>query len=165
LCEELSYDATVARPPTETERFIEGFALALARSGMQRMAARVFAALLASERGSQTAKELGATLGVSPAAISGALSYLTRTGLVQRGREPGERVDHYGLGDEFWYETMIRRTGVLEDYVTWLDRGVRAAPRGSVAHARLQETLDFFDYIRTELPALLERWRATRGQG
>ena len=43
--------------------FIEGFALKLNESGMQRMSARVFAALLAAPGGGLTAREIAEALG------------------------------------------------------------------------------------------------------
>ncbi len=51
---------------------------------MQRMAARVFAALLVAPENGYTAKEIGEALGVSAAAVSGATAYLTRMGLAVR---------------------------------------------------------------------------------
>jgi hypothetical protein len=53
-------------------RFVERFAVVLTEAGWPRMPARVFACLLADERGELTARELVDRLTVSPAAISGA---------------------------------------------------------------------------------------------
>jgi ABC-2 type transport system ATP-binding protein len=70
------------RDEAAVRRFIEGFAAALADGGVPRMPARVFAALLATDSGRLTAAELGERLQVSPAAISGAVRYLTQVALV-----------------------------------------------------------------------------------
>ena len=59
----------------DVAEFIEGFALMLNEAGMQRMAARVFGALLAAQSEGLTAKQIGEVLGVSPAAVSGAVGY------------------------------------------------------------------------------------------
>jgi len=37
-----------------------------------------------------------------------------------------------------------------------------AALGPSEARDRLEETRDFFEYVRKEMPALIDRWRATR---
>ena len=58
-------DQQLAEPAVRS--FIERFALVLAAAGMQRMAARAFAALLVSEDGSLTAREFAELLQVSPA--------------------------------------------------------------------------------------------------
>ena len=78
-----------AREDEAVRRFIERFALNLTEAGMARMPARVFATVLVAEDGRRTAAELADQLGVSPAAISGAVRYLTQLRLVSRGREPG----------------------------------------------------------------------------
>ncbi|GAA3092083.1 hypothetical protein GCM10020254_41410 [Streptomyces goshikiensis] len=52
-------------------RFVERFAAQLTEAGMQRMAARVFAQLLASDGGAMTSAELSEALRISPAAVSG----------------------------------------------------------------------------------------------
>jgi len=36
--------------------------------------------------------------------------------------------------------------------------------RGTPAGARIAETLAFFEFIQTELPAMLERWRARKAE-
>jgi DNA-binding transcriptional regulator GbsR (MarR family) len=58
-------------------RFIERFSSVFTESGMPRMPSRVFVALLASDAGELTAAELADLLRVSPAAISGAVRYLS----------------------------------------------------------------------------------------
>ena len=52
----------------------------LAHDGFPRMSARVFAAILISADGRLNAAELANVLGVSPAAISGAVRHLTGSG-------------------------------------------------------------------------------------
>ena len=67
--------ASSARDSQVVSQFVEKFAAVLTESGFQRMPARVFAALLASDSGTMTAPELGGLLRISPAAIPGARSY------------------------------------------------------------------------------------------
>jgi DNA-binding transcriptional regulator GbsR (MarR family) len=146
----------------EVGRFIEGFALSLTEAGMQRMAARVFGALLASESGALTAREIAEALGVSPAAVSGAVNYLTQTKMVTRVREPGERVDRYSVGDDDWFEALMSRTDTVDRMTEWLTKGAAALPQGSAAQVRIEETRDFFAYVRDEMPLIVERWRESR---
>lgn len=143
-------------------RFVESFGLVLSNAGMQRTSARMFAALLASTDGRLTAREIADTLQVSPAAISGGIRYLERTGLVRREREPGHRADHYVLDDDFWYEAMMNESGVFDAMSDSLGPGIEAVGRDTDAGKRLAETRDFFAYMREEMPAMFERWRASR---
>ena len=133
----------------------------LTNAGMQRTSARTFAALLASESGRLTAKEIGEVLQLSPAAVSGAVRYLEHARLARRRREPGQRSDHFELGDDFWYEAMASNEALYDELGVAMSQGI-AALGPSEARDRLEETRDFFEYVRKEMPALIDRWRATR---
>src|SRR4051812_7859860 len=102
-------DRVAERDPGAVRRFVEQFASAMEASGLPRMPARVFAALLASDSGRMTAAELAETLQVSPAAISGAVRYMIPVNLVRREREPGSRRDIYVVDDDTWYEVILHR--------------------------------------------------------
>jgi DNA-binding transcriptional regulator GbsR (MarR family) len=152
-----------AREDEAVRRFIERFALNLTEAGMARMPARVFATVLVAEDGRRTAAELAGQLGVSPAAISGAVRYLTQLRLVSRGREPGERVDHYRVSSGTWYEAIARRDEMVARWLVDLEDGVKAVGPDTAAGARLEETRQFFAYLLDEVPRMLDRWRARRG--
>jgi DNA-binding transcriptional regulator GbsR (MarR family) len=142
--------------------FIEGFALKLNESGMQRMAARVFAALLSAPGGGLTAREIAETLDVSAGAVSGATSYLTRTGLVERTRAPRERVDRYDVKGTTWAEHMATETELFHTLSSWLDKGASAVADDPDAVDRLETTRDFFTFMAEEMPRLVERWQKSR---
>ncbi|GAA3219955.1 GbsR/MarR family transcriptional regulator [Nonomuraea helvata] len=89
--------------------FLERFAMLMPESGYPRMAARVFAALLVSDDGSLTAAELADRLQVGPSAISGAVKYLMRIGMVSRKRDPGERRDRYRVDQMAWFTAAMAR--------------------------------------------------------
>lgn len=146
----------------EVSRFVERFASVLEESGMPRMPARAFAALLATDSGRATASELSDALQVSPAAVSGAVRYLIQTSLISREREPGSRRDVYRLHDDEWYEAIYRREAVLVRWERAVLEGVEAVGANSPAGRRLADTASFFAFLQKEMPALLERWRASR---
>ncbi len=139
--------------------FIERFAAVLTQSGFPRMPARVFAALLATDSGRLTSAELAAMLHVSPAAISGAVGYLVQVNLASREAEPGSRREHYRVHSETWYEAIARKDQVLDRCERSLRDGIDVVGRDTPAGARIAETLAFFEFMQTELPAMLERWR------
>ena len=144
--------------------FIEDFALTLTSAGMQRMAARVFAALLAADSGSMTARELAEVLQVSPAAVSGAVRYLEQARMAVRARRPGERVDHYALAGEgaSWYETSVTRSGLVERMAATLADAAHALGPQSPAGRRLAENSAFFEYVMAEMRAAIGRWHELR---
>jgi DNA-binding transcriptional ArsR family regulator len=152
----------VRRDPAAILSFIERFAALLAEAGFARMPARVFVALLATDSGTLTAAELGDLLRVSPAAVSGAVRYLTQLNLVSREREPGSRRDRYRVHDDVWYSAVLRRDQMLLRWERSVRDGVALLGRDTPAGARLAETLDYFEFVQAEVPALLARWERRR---
>ncbi|WP_328312020.1 MarR family transcriptional regulator [Streptomyces sp. NBC_00442] len=156
-------EVPVGRDEDAVGRFVERFASELAEAGMQRMAARVFAALLVSESGAMTSAELASALRISPAAVSGAVRYLAQVDMVGREREPGSRRDRYVLHNELWYETFTNRDRVLTRWEQVMADGVASAGGpGTAAGARMAETAEFFAFLHGELSQLMARWRAHR---
>ncbi|MEW1633317.1 MarR family transcriptional regulator [Streptomyces sp. NPDC093801] len=143
-------------------RFVERFAAQLTEAGMQRMAARVFSCLLASDGGAMTSAELGAALRISPAAVSGAVAYLAQINMVSREREPGSRRDRYVLHNELWYETFTRRDQALTRFEQTLREGAAGLGTDTPAGARVAETAAFFEFLQHEMHGLMDRWRTHR---
>ena len=151
---------------TAARRFVERFGLLLAEAGMARMPARVFACVLAEDSGRLTAAELAERLHVSPAAISGAVRYLTQAAMLVRGREPGERRDHYALHGDVWVEMYTNRMALVRQWERALAEGVAAIGTDRPAGRRLEETREFFAFMQADYPDMLRRWeehKAARG--
>jgi DNA-binding transcriptional regulator GbsR (MarR family) len=142
--------------------FVESFAAVMVESGLPRMAARIFAYLLASEDAAATAAELAERLQASPAAISGSVRYLIQIRLVTRDRKPGERRDTYRLGNDLWYEALGTRDQELTRWAEMTRQGVRAVGPETAAGRRLAETGHFFDFLRVELNEVTRRWKQER---
>jgi DNA-binding transcriptional regulator GbsR (MarR family) len=140
-------------------KYIERLALALSEAGIPRMPARVFSALLVTDSGRLTAGELADLLQVSPAAVSGAVRYLTQVYLVTKEREPGSRRDHYRLYEDPWYEATVRKNTVLHRWEETAREGLAVLGSESPAGARMAESLAFFEFVHKETPELLTRWR------
>ncbi|MFD5031846.1 GbsR/MarR family transcriptional regulator [Streptomyces sp. NPDC058405] len=140
-------------------RFVERFAADMTEAGMQRTASRVFAALLASDDASMTSAELSEQLGISPAAVSGAIRYLVQVSMVGRERDPGSRRDRYRLHNQLWYATFAQRDTVLSRWEHTLRQGVDSLGKDTPAGARVAETVAFFEFLQKELVTLLDRWR------
>ncbi|WP_310963571.1 GbsR/MarR family transcriptional regulator [Nocardioides terrisoli] len=148
--------------PDAAAQFVEDFALALSQIGFPRMPARVFTAALAAPEESLTARELAERLQVSPAAISGAVRYLSQLNLIRRTRVRGERVDRFGLGDDVWtpvFEAEIAAYGPLSRLCARALDGEGLSERG---RDRVGETKDFLEFMAEEMEGLVERWRTLR---
>jgi DNA-binding transcriptional regulator GbsR (MarR family) len=144
-------------------RAVERFAQTLETAGMPRMAARVFAYVLAEDADRYTAAELAEGLRVSPAAISGAVRYLVDARLLFREREPGMRGDLFRVyDDDVWSAIMAARVPVLDQFVVGIDEAIRLVGEDSPGGHRLVETREFFRFMQREMGAMMERWRRHR---
>ncbi|MER5432096.1 MarR family transcriptional regulator [Streptomyces sp. NPDC002588] len=151
-----------ARDAQAVSRFVESFAAQLVEAGMQRMAARVFAALLSSDEGVLSSAELGEQLRISPAAVSGAVRYLAQTHMVSREREPGSRRERYRVHGDQWYEALTNREAIIKRWEGALREGVASLGPDTPAGRRMAETLAFFEFLEGEVSAVMERWRVHR---
>jgi predicted transcriptional regulator len=152
------------RDNAAVDGFVESFAAIVEQSGVPRMPARVFVALLATDSGSLTAAQLAEQLHASPAAISGAVRYLAQVSLIAREREPGSRRDRYRVYDDTWYEATLRREHLLARWEESAREGIDVLGAATPAGKRMAESRAFFAFLRREMPVLLERWRRERGE-
>jgi DNA-binding transcriptional regulator GbsR (MarR family) len=141
-------------------RFVERMGLVLTDAGMQRMPARLFTRLLATDSGKATAAQLAEYLHASPAAISGAVRYLDQVGLIIKARDPGERRDHYEVAADVWYEVYGNRDKQMQGWINVLDDGVAAVGEDTPAGQRLAQTRRFVEFLLKEMTDLMERWHA-----
>ncbi|MBO8189435.1 MarR family transcriptional regulator [Streptomyces sp. DW4-2] len=140
--------------------FVERFAADLTEAGMQRMASRVFACLLTSDDGALTSAELSERLQASPAAISGAVRYLSQVGMVSRQRDPGSRRERYQLHHDVWYTTLLNRDQVLNRWLVTLNAGAEAIGTDTPGGRRVRESAEFLEFMRKGLEDLLKRWQS-----
>lgn len=136
----------------------EELALVLAAHGLQRMTARVLAALLYAEQPATTMGELGEQLHASSGAISGALKMLVSVGLAEQVPAPGSRRDHYRLRDNAWAVLYTNQNEVMSAMQTAAEAGVASSSDEGLARRRLEQMRDFYAFMQAELPALLDRW-------
>jgi DNA-binding transcriptional regulator GbsR (MarR family) len=142
---------------------VERLGRVLEESGVPRMPARVFAYILAEDRDRYTAADLAEGLQVSPAAISGAVRYLTQTHLVVKERRPSGRGDLYRVVDgDVWGTIMTARLPLMDHYVASLEKAVDLLEPGSPGRTRVEETRDYFAFAREGMADLAERWAKCR---
>ncbi|TDD85130.1 MarR family transcriptional regulator [Actinomadura darangshiensis] len=146
----------------DTTEAAERLALVLAQNGLQKATARVMAAFLFADADSVTAPELAEQLGISSGSVSGAIKMLSTVGLIERAPAPGSRREHYRLREGAWATLMSAQNGVVQSMFEAADEGIAAAGPDTPAARRLAEMRDFYGFMFSELPALVDRWRAER---
>jgi len=154
--------------PDETRgnlpEYIEKFAAVLVLAGFPPMPARVFVALLVTDSGRLTAAELTDLLQISPAAVSGAVRYLSGLALVHKERVPGSRREYYRMPADIWHQVFLLRNQVLVRWSALLKEGIGIVGPDTPAGQRMAGHADFFEFLAAEMPALMARWeRAESG--
>jgi DNA-binding transcriptional regulator GbsR (MarR family) len=152
--------AALEETPGSLPEFIEKFAALLIVAGFPPMPARVFVALLVSDSGRLTAAELGDLLQISPAAVSGAVRYLSGVGLVHKERVPGSRREYYRMPTDVWHQVMLLRNQSLARWAALLKEGMDLVGADTRAGRRMAGHAGFFEFLAAEMPVLMARWDA-----
>jgi predicted transcriptional regulator len=144
----------------EVLAYVERFASVLVAAGIPAMAARVLAVLHVTDSGRLSAAELARMLQISPAAVSGAVRYLSGIGLVHKERVPGSRRDYYRMPPNVWQEVVRMQSLVLVRWAKMLAEGVDIVGPGTPAGERMAGYAAFFDFITSEYLSVFEGWAA-----
>ena len=146
----------------EIRHYVERLALVLTQMGLPAMPARVWVAALLADGDTVTAGEIGDRLGVSPAAVSGAVQYLLQVDLLTRVAAPGSRRQHFRANSDQWVDTFLSRQRGLHEFAELAGEGVKLLGPKTTAGVRVAEIRDFFEYLADAMPRLLEDWLAQR---
>ncbi|MFC4244089.1 GbsR/MarR family transcriptional regulator [Gryllotalpicola reticulitermitis] len=162
-----AHDASAHDPGAheELQQYAEKLAAVFIAAGFPRMAARVLLTVMLSTDAALTAAELQERLGVSAAAVSGAIKYLETLGMVRRRAHRGSRKERYELPEQAWYTATLRQPPFYAEIAGMLPEGITTARRADASDtvARLTEMQQFFEFLRVRLPQLYEEWAAQRG--
>ena len=150
---------STGRDESRVAEFVEHFGAFLTHSGLPPIASRVWVLLLADDDGRMTAREIGEALGISPAAVSTATSYLAQLGFTKRLREPGSRRVVHALVSDDWYEDLVTRK---ETMVTLRDLALAGAEAagGTATRAgrRLWLSAEMNDFILAAIGEAMTTW-------
>ncbi len=134
----------------------------LTAAGMARMPSRVMMALVGSPDDGYTAAELAERLGVSAAAVSGAVRYLHSIHMIRRISRPGDRRDRYDLADDAWSDVATANAPLYTRLADFMDLIADDNGEAPASVARARATADFLRFLATRMPELVEEWRAHR---
>lgn len=142
--------------------YVEQFTEILAASGLQRMSARVFAYILIDDADTYTAAEIAEGLGISLAAVSGAVRELTVAGMLIKGRRPSTRADVYRLqDDDIWGAIMLDRNPIVDRYRRFALDAIEHLPEGP-GRDRVVQTAAFMEFMQVEMDNLRRHWDERR---
>lgn len=151
-------------PRDTADHFIERMGGAMTDAGLPRLPSRVFAALVVDDDGRMTSAELAQVLSVSPAAISGAVKFLSQISFIHRERERGSRRDVYVVDDDAWLQAMLRTDQTYGPMRTALAAAIEGLGADAPAHRRLLLMREFLTFVDAEMAALARRWVQRRDE-
>ena len=142
----------------------EQAAAKMTAAGTPRMPARVMRALVGSPEEGYTAAEHAERLGVSAAAVSGAVRYLQSIHIIHRLPHRGDRRDRYDIADDGWHVVLTANMPLYERLADFVDRVADENPEAPQSVARARSMSEFFRFLGRRMPQLLDEWEAERSQ-
>jgi DNA-binding transcriptional regulator GbsR (MarR family) len=142
----------------------ESAASVMTALGFPRMPARILMALIAAPAGGYTATELGERLGVSAAAVSGAVRYLQTVQVIRRVSRPDRRLARYEIISDAWYAMLASNSPVYERLAGYIDEIGDAHAEDHAAHDRAAEMAEFFRFMAQRMPRLIDEWETLRAE-
>ena len=144
---------------------VDQSAAVLTAAGFPRMPARVLMALLVAERGGLTASELGDQLGVSAAAISGAVRYLEQIGILHRVPQAGQPAGPVGVPRRrLVHGAHGEEPGLRRDRRPRRPAADAIGDEQSAGSLRAREMARFYRFIDARMPDLMREWEELRAE-
>ncbi|MCK4862992.1 MAG: hypothetical protein KAS25_01790 [Dehalococcoidales bacterium] len=150
----------------EERSFVEEVGVVFERTGLPRMAGRMFGWLLISDPPYQSPAELAEVLMASKGSISTTVRLLAQTGLVERHIIPGERHDHFRLSEDALIKTIQHG---LEDEIKMFrelaEYGLKLMKdEPSVRQEWLEQMRDRYAYLQKAFIKTMERYEKRRAK-
>jgi DNA-binding transcriptional regulator GbsR (MarR family) len=147
--------------------FVEEVGVVFEKTGLPRMAGRVFGWLLISDPPYQSPAELSAVLMASKGSISTTVRLLIQIGLIDRYVIPGIRHDYFLLRGDALQKTI--RHGLEDEIKMFLnlaERGLELMTgEPSIRREWLVEMHERYIFLEQEFPAMMERYEKHRAGG
>ncbi|MCZ7417114.1 MULTISPECIES: GbsR/MarR family transcriptional regulator [unclassified Streptomyces] len=147
-------------------RVVERLAGRFTETGLPRMTARVFAALIVSPNGALTAADIGQFLSISSGTVSTAVQSLVRIGLITRENVPGSRRDLYRVREDPWPDVFAIRSRWLGEFAKGSMEDIEMLEESnSGAKQRLTDMREFGLFVMPKLEQIVTDWRTHRPTG
>ncbi len=148
----------------EERNFVEDVGVVFEKTGLPRMAGRMFGWLLISDPPYQSPAELADVLMASKGSISTTVRLLAQIGLIERYIIPGERHNHFRLSDDALQKTIEHG---LEDEIKMFrqlaENGLKMMKNEPSARKEwLEQMRDRYQFLEKAFPKLMERYGRRR---
>lgn len=128
-------------------------------NGFQPAVARVVGLLLVSDKPELTFDEISDALNISKSATSNALNMLLNTGHIEYTTFSGDRKRYFKMKSSNWRDLFNKKMEDLSGLNDILKRVLEVRKRESpVYDVQLRSFISFLDYLKQQLPSLIEQW-------
>lgn len=139
-------------------QFVESWGLVMERYGLPRIGGRIIGLLMVTKE-PMSLDDLAGRLGVSRASVSTNIRLAQMSGMVEQVTKPGDRRDYYIGIDEMWSHLMQSKLRELVQFSEMAHKAIANVPlEDTVAHDRLQEMIDFFDFFEEKMAEFNLQW-------
>lgn len=145
------------------EEFADRFGEFFERSGMPRVAGRIWGWLLICDPPEQSAAQLAEAVHASLGSISTMTRTLMQFGLIERIGIRGERNRSYRIKEGSFTQLLRAKMALTAEVRRMAETGLALLGDAKPAtRARLEECRDFYAFFEREFPALIRRWEEDR---
>ncbi len=151
----------------EGANFIEETGLLFENMGVTRMAGRILGYLMVADNEMVSFDEITKDLQASKSSISTNLKSLNYMGFIKPKTVPGERKTYYVLSPDMdWKVYFENRMEMLRIFYNMFQEALDIRKNKDDNSARwLRQTREFYAFILSEFPAILERWEQKQKKG
>lgn len=144
-------------------KLIEELGMYFEKSGTTPAAARIFALLMIADQNELTFEEIYETLNISKSAASNGLNLLIGTDRVEYITRPGERKRYFRSKVQSLNEGVRRSLGNMEVFNSLLKEVlIQRSEETKEFNKGLEEVINYLDFMKIELPALLKKWESIK---
>lgn len=138
---------------------IEAIGIYHENNGFQPAVARVMGLLLVSDKPELTFDEISETLNISKSATSNAINMLLNTGHMEYTTFSGDRKRYFRIKSSNWRDLFNKKMEDLSGLNNLLKKVLEVRNRENpVYDQKLTSFISFLDYLKTQLPNLIEQW-------
>ena len=142
----------------ELARFIESLGMYFESYGIPRIGGRILGLLLVAHE-PLSAERIASILKVSRASISTNFRVLLTSGLAEKVTFPGDRTTYFVFPESGLEKTLLVEIQGINALKRLVQQGLTALPTGDSARGRMQEMVDWTDFLMKLYQKALLDWQ------
>lgn len=148
------------------KQLIEKLGVAHERNGFPPAEGRIMSLLFVSDETELSFDDIQETLGISKSAVSNGLNSLLRHGKIEYITRSGDRKRYFRVSlQDFPKQMKERLNGLFEINQIFKEAYAQRSPDSPEFNAKMQQIIEFMDFLQVELPGLIDKWKQRKQNG